>query len=287
MKNLKIVISALVLTFSLVSTGQNKYEPDSVFVYKNTLQGELKMNVFKPKNYKSSGKIPVVVFFFGGGWTSGSPKQFYQQARYFADKGILAISAEYRIFGKYKTSPFECVSDGKSAIRYVREHATELGIDPKKVIASGGSAGGHVAVCTGVINGYDETTENLKISSVPNAMILFNPVVDTTEKGYGAKKVAKRETEVSPTNHVTKGVPPTLIFHGTADQTVPFENAERFTKLMQDAGNTCELVPFEGQDHGFFNGSFFRKNSDDVIFYQMMEKSFDFLGKLKLTSNKK
>ena len=257
MKSIKTSITAIVLLFSLIAIAQTKYEPDSVFVYKNTPEGDLKMNVFKPTKYKKSNNIPVVVFFFGGGWTGGSPKQFYQQARYFADKGILAISAEYRIFGTHKTTPFECVSDGKSAIRYVREHALELGIDPNKIIAAGGSAGGHVAACTGVIKGYDDNTENLKISSVPNAMVLFNPVLDTTDKGYGAKKVAGRETEISPTSHVVSRIVPTIVFHGTADKTVPFENAERFTQLMIDAGNTCELIPFEGQDHGFFNGSFF------------------------------
>ncbi|MCG9792280.1 alpha/beta hydrolase [Flavobacterium algicola] len=282
MKSISLMITTAVLLFSIISVAQTKYEPDSVFVYKNTTQGELKMNVFKPQVSGCNKELPVIVFFFGGGWTGGSANQFYQQARFFADKGMIAISAEYRISGKHKTSPFESVTDGKSAIRYVREHAAELGIDPEQVIASGGSAGGHVAVCTGVIEGFDEINENLKISSVPNAMILFNPVVDTTDKGYGAKKVVDRETEISPVHHIEKGIPPTLIFHGTADKTVPFENAERFTKLMQQAGNKCELISYEGQDHGFFNGSFFRSGSDDVIFYEMMQKSFEFLSKIKL-----
>ena len=283
MKNFKLIITAIVITFSLVGNAQQKLVPDSVFVYKNTKQGELKMDVFKPKNHNVSEQTPVVVFFFGGGWARGKTSQFYQQARYFADNGILAISAEYRVSTVHKTTPFECVIDGKSAIRYIREHASELGIDPNRIIASGGSAGGHVAACTGVIKGFDEATENLEISSLPNAMILFNPVVDTTKKGYGAKKFGNRATEVSPVSHVTKDIVPTIIFHGTADTTVPFENVERFTELMKDAGNTCELVPFERRYHGFFNGTSVRKNGNNVAFNKTMEMSMDFLKKNKIT----
>jgi acetyl esterase/lipase len=211
----------------------------------------------------------------------GSPKQFYQQARRFADVGFVAISADYRVIKKHKTTPFESVKDGKSAIRWVRKHAAKLGIDPERIVSAGGSAGGHVAACTGVIDGYEEEGEDSKISTVPNAMILYNPVIDTTEKGYGVSKVGQqRKTDISPTHHVRKGIPPTLIFHGTADKTVPFENVERFTKLMKAAGNKVTLVPFEKKGHGFFNGSFFRPKSNDVYFNLTMDKSVEFVKQL-------
>jgi acetyl esterase len=170
------------------------------------------------------------------------------------------------------------VKDGKSAIRWVREHATELGVDPDRIVAAGGSAGGHVAACTGVIEGFEEAGEKTAISSIPNAMILFNPVLDTTGKGYGAQKFKpEQQTELSPCHHVRKGIVPTLVLHGTADKTVPFENAERFSKLMKDAGNECLLVPFEGKDHGFFNGSSFRKGNGDADFDLTIKYSFEFL----------
>jgi hypothetical protein len=69
------------------------------------------------------------VFFFGGGWVGGSPKQMYQQAKVMAEQGMVAFSADYRVASRNKTTPFECVKDGKSAIRWLREHAAELGID--------------------------------------------------------------------------------------------------------------------------------------------------------------
>lgn len=109
-------------------------------------------------------------------------------------------------------------------------------------------------------------------------MILFNPVLDTTDKGYGAKKFKpEQQTDLSPCHHVRKGIVPALIFHGTTDKTVPFENAERFTKLMKEAGNVAVLVPFEGKGHGFFNGSFFRKGNNDADFDLTMKHSIEFL----------
>ena len=281
MKNSKILLTLFLIFFLFIVKGQVNFEPDSTVIYKMTLEGDLKMDIFKPSDHENLDKRPVIVFFFGGGWVGGHPKQFYQQARYFSDKGFLAISAEYRLENKHKTTPFECVKDGKSAIRWLRVHANELGIDPNKIIASGASAGGHVAACTGVIKGFEEAGEHLNISSIPNAMILFNPVIDTTEKGYGIKKVGEsRKTEISPCDNIESGVPPTLIFHGIVDKTVPFENVERFTKLMNEKGNICELVSFKGKGHGFFNGSYFRKKRTDTIFNITMERSIEFLEKL-------
>ena len=96
-------------------------------------------------------------------------------------------------------------------------------------------------------------------------------------KGYGAGKVEGRETELSPCHHVKKGIVPAIIFHGTKDKTVPFENVERFTGLMKEAGNICVLVPFEGLGHGFFNGSWFRKKNGDASFDKIMKDTERFL----------
>ena len=103
-------------------------------------------------------------------------------------------------------------------------------------------------------------------------------MLDTTDQGYGARNFKPgQQTTISPCHHVHKGIVPTILFHGTADKTVPFENAERFTKLMQEAGNECVLVPFEGRDHGFFNGSFFRKSNGDAEYEVTMPRSIEFL----------
>ena len=275
----RILVASLLLVSPVLASTETK--PDKVVVYKEIGGVELDLYVFEPDGHKASDQRPAIVFFFGGGWMGGTPKQFYQQAEKFAEHGYVAMAADYRVISKHKTTPFECVKDGKSAIRWLRQHAKELGITPDKIIAAGGSAGGHVAACTGVIVGHEEASDNLEISSRPNAMILFNPVIDTTEKGYGLSKVGKaRKTDISPTHKVIKGIPPTLIFHGTADTAVPFENVERFTALMKKAGNQCTLVAFDGKGHGFFNGSSFRAKSSDLDFDLTMKQSLEFLKSL-------
>jgi acetyl esterase/lipase len=206
----------------------------------------------------------------------GSVEQFFPHCEHFAAKGMVAISAEYRTKNKHGTTPFECVADGKSAIRYVRAHAKALGIDPARIVASGGSAGGHVAACTGIIEGFDEDTEDKSVSSKPNAMVLFNPVIDTTERGYGANKLKGQETTLSPVHHVVSGLAPTIIFHGTADTTVPFENVERFCRKMNEAGNECHLVPYAGMKHGFFN---YKKEKDHKSFNDTVRHTEEFLRK--------
>ncbi|MGJ8641100.1 MAG: alpha/beta hydrolase [Opitutaceae bacterium] len=255
------------------------FEPDREVVYKTVGDVELKLHVFEPADLKATDKRPAAVFFFGGGWSGGTPKQFFQQARVFADQGILSFSADYRVKSRNGTTPVESVKDAKSAVRWIRQHAAELGIDPDRIIASGGSAGGHIAACTGTVVGYEEAGEDLSISSVPNLMILFNPVADTTpETGFAPERFpAGREAELSPCHNVRAGIAPTLVFHGTADKTVPFEQVARFAKLMNEAGNDCVLIPFKDQGHGFFNGSFFRKRNTDDAFNATMEFSSQFL----------
>lgn len=236
-------------------------------IYKKTPQGDLHLNIFKPKNWKPSDSRPVIVFFFGGGWVNGSPSQFKSHCQHLASKGMVACAAEYRIKSKHKTTPFECVSDGKSAVRWIRQHAAELGIDPNRIVAGGGSAGGHVAACTGTVIGFEEPDEDSQISSVPNALALFNPVIDTTETGWksGPKRLGKRCKEISPTHFIRKDLPPTIIFHGIDDKTVLIENVERFTKLMKQQGNRCELVSYKDQGHGFFNLSKSKESYESTI----------------------
>ena len=152
----------------------NRYSPDQKVPYKRVQSRPqapekdraLNLEIFNPDGHKKDDKRPAIVFFFGGGWTGGNTRQFYQQSRFLADRGMVAMCAWYRV----NTTPFDCVEDGKSAVRYIREHAAELGVDPDQIVASGGSAGGHVAACTGVIEGFDLETENLAVCSVPNAI---------------------------------------------------------------------------------------------------------------------
>lgn len=283
MKIRNILIVSLLFA-GIFSLAAQDIVPTKKVLYKVIDGDSLYLHVFTPEI--SEEPSAAVVFFFGGGWTGGNPNQFYQQSKYLASRGMLAISAEYRIGNVHGTSPFDCVEDGKSAVRWIRKHAKELNVNPNKIVAGGGSAGGHVAVCTAVINGLENAGEDLSISSVPNAVLGYNPVFDTTEKGYGRKKVLGRETEISPCHQVKKDMPPMLLFHGKDDTTVPFENAERFKTKMKEAGNNCELVAINGVGHGFFNGDFFRKGTGDRYFNICMYDSDVFLEKLGFLEGK-
>ncbi|MFB0524366.1 MAG: alpha/beta hydrolase fold domain-containing protein, partial [Phycisphaerae bacterium] len=267
---------------SRMKSRQTTIKPRQV-VYKTIGEVELKLHIFEPPHRDRKTPSPAIVFFFGGGWTGGSPTQFYHQCDYFASRGMVAISAEYRVKSRHGTTPFECVADGKSAIRWVRANAARLGVDPNKIIAGGGSAGGHVAACTGIIEGLEEENEDHNISSKPNALVLFNPAVDLggLAKNAKAKKrfpeVFNRRKEISPLHHVKKGAPACIIFHGTSDQTVPFESVERFCKVMKEAGNICQVFPFEGKEHGFFN---YGRDKDNKSFKETVRAADKFLCSL-------
>ena len=165
------------------------FPPDKKVVYKKADGVELQLHIFNPPGHKRTDKRPAIVFFFGGGWSSGSPSQFYPHCRYLADRGMVAISADYRVKKRNGTSPAECVKDGKSAVRWIRQHADELGIDSELLAAGGGSAGGHVAAAIGATTGFNEEGEDQGISCMPNALVLFNPVFDNGPNGYGHDRV--------------------------------------------------------------------------------------------------
>ena len=254
--------------------------------YKTVGETRLALSVFNPEGHKPSDGRAAIVFFFGGGWTSGSPGQFEQQCRYLASRGMVAITADYRVASRHQAKAAQCVADAKSAIRYVRAHAKELGVDPKRIAAGGGSAGGHIAGCTGTVPGLDEAGEDKSVSSVPDAMVLFNPAltlapVDGNDfGGFGARlpaeKLGAEPVAISPTHNVKAGVPPTIVFHGKADSTVPFATVEAFAAAMKKAGNRCEVAGFEGQQHGFFNFG----RGDNAMFLETVKQADKFLASL-------
>lgn len=275
------LLTLLIICIAHASFGQKKpydtIEGAEIQVYKTVENFDLKINIFKPSDFNPKKKYPAIVFFFGGGWNGGNVHQFEQHCHYLASKGMVAMAANYRVASRNQSTPFDAVEDAKSAMRWIRQNAKELGINKKKIAASGGSAGGHLAACTALIQGFDLDSENLKISSKPNALILFNPVINTMPEGYGYKRLKEKAESISPASHVVKKLPPTLIFHGTADTTVPYENITDFSAKMDIAGNTCYVVPFEGQGHGFFNYG----KSDNKYYELTIEKSESFLREIK------
>jgi acetyl esterase/lipase len=232
--------------------------------YRKIGDTELKVWIFEPAQ-KSAKPLPAIVFFFGGGWASGSPTQFEPQSRHLASRGMISIVADYRVKTRQDAKPADCVSDAKACVRWVRANAARLGIDPERIAIGGGSAGGHLAAAVATLPGLDTAKDDKSVACLPNALVLFNPGTVMAPfpgldlKGFGAgldkEKFGCEPTEISPLHHVKKGTPPTIIFHGKADTTVPYSTVEKFAEVMKAAGNRCELVGYEGQPHGFFNKS--------------------------------
>ena len=212
-------------------------------LYKKTPQEDMYLYLLRPE-VKTKKSLPAIIYFTGGGWVEGSIDSQIANAAWFRDHGIIGITADYRVKSRHGTTPMECIRDAKSAVRYVRAHAKELGINPNKIVVAGGSAGGHIAACT-AIDGGDEPDEDLSVSSKPNALVLHNPVLG---EGFGTVFFTEHP-EFSPILHVNKGWPPTIISCGTADKTTPFVVAQKFTQLMKKSGNMCELIAVKDADH--------------------------------------
>ncbi len=168
---------------------------------------------------------------------------------------MVAICADYRTNKNGGVDPRGCVTDVKSAMRWVRAHAGELGIDPQRIAAGGGSAGGHLAAATALIGKFDEAGEDTSVSCRPDALVLFNPVVDNSEKGYGYERVGAYWQDFSPLHNIDKTAPPTLFMLGTKDALIPVAVGEEYKKRMEEVGARCDLRLYDGQPHGFFNGA--------------------------------
>ncbi|MFM7241059.1 MAG: alpha/beta hydrolase [Opitutia bacterium] len=243
-----------------------------VETYRKVGDTELKVWIFDGRQKLTERPLPAVVFFFGGGWTGGSPTQFEPQSRHLAARGMVAIVADYRVKSRQDAKPADCVSDAKACVRWVRTNAVRLGIAPDRIAVGGGSAGGHLAAAVATLPGLDTAADDKSVSCLPNALLLFNPGTVMAPfpgldlKGFGAgldkARFGCEPTEISPIHHVRKGLPPTIIFHGKTDTTVPYATVEKFTEVMKAAGNRCELVGFEGQGHGFFNKAKYQETLD-------------------------
>ena len=249
-------------------------QADKQVVYKKIDTLSLSMDIYFPDGIKRSDRSPAMVFFFGGGWNGGTISQFQEHAKHFASKGITCFLAEYRVKNPHKASPFESLMDAKSAVRHIREKAKKYKIDPDKIIGAGGSAGGHLAAATALIEAYNDDSDDFSISCVPNALVLFNPVIDNGPGGYGYERIGADYKSFSPLHNIMEGAPPTLFMVGTNDKLIPVETARYYQKVMETVGSRCDLKLYEGKGHGWFN---FRNRADYDETIQDVEK---FLGSL-------
>jgi acetyl esterase len=231
-------------------------ENKAVATYKTTPQGDLRVNLYFPPGWKKGDRRPAIIFFFGGSCATGSPSQFASTAAYFATRGLVAASAEYRIESIHHTPPRACAEDAKSAVRWLRMNARRLGIDPTRVIAGGGSSGASIAAFAAYNTTFVPDDEDASVSSSPDALVLVNPAFGFPDRNLTPEQAAAAKGPIGAfitSWKVTKRGPPAILFFGAEDPLQ--EKARDFARQLAAAGTRAEFYTAEGQTHGFFNRS--------------------------------
>jgi acetyl esterase len=221
------------------------------YTYKSINGTDLRLHVFSDG---TDSVQPAIVFFFGGGWNGGQVTAFKVQAEYFAKLGMRSVLVDYRTYCRQGVGVTDEIEDAKSAIRWIRSHAKELKIDPSKIAASGASSGGYLALSAAMFPDLDNRSENKKVSSKPNLLLLFYPCVDLTqesEMAYSSEVIGKHGHEASPALHIPKNLPPAIVFSGTKDPL--YESDKQFCKNAAALGNQCQFIEYDGANHGYLN----------------------------------
>lgn len=227
-------------------------------IYKTVDGRQLKTSMFYTAETMKKQLNPAIALFHGGGWAYGSPSEFYSTCERYARKGFITFSFQYRLSmtedGRVPHPDItlvECVKDARSAMRWIKENAGALYIDPEKVIAGGQSAGGQLALGTAMFDDINEESDNMNISPVPAALLLFSSNLNTMEAWADWLMGERRKDiwSVSPYHNLRPGLPPAIEFHGTEDCMVPIYILNLFKEKTLSMGNYFESVVFEGQGH--------------------------------------
>ncbi len=225
----------------------------AVEIYKSVGGVDLEAHVFFPDGHAASDRRPAFVWFHGAGWIRGAWYWCLGLCEHFRSRGMVMIQIEYRLNARHGATPIGCIADARSAIRWVRANAARLGVDPERIVASGFSAGGHLAAAAASIDRFDDPIDDRAVSGAPDALVLFDACVDPTGDPWYRQVVRPLAplTDGSPAHHVRSGLPPAALIHGTLDKNCSFAAAERFAAEMEAAGNRCVLHPFQGRGHFF------------------------------------
>lgn len=234
--------------------------PDNVDVEANIAYSkypETKLDVYKPKG--GDGKRPAVIIIHGGGWTGGTKEAMVALwVLPYLEKGFVVANVEYRL-AKAAPAP-AAVEDVLVASRWFLSNAAKYGVDKKRVIVTGGSAGGHLSLMVGMTPGSAKLGKPVKVAAVVN----FYGITDVGDQlsGENMRKYAVTwvpeqngrydlARRVSPMTYVRGGLPPVLTIHGDQDQTVPYDHGVKLTKALRDAGVDAELITVPKGKHGF------------------------------------
>ncbi len=240
------------------SNAQDTVVMMETFNYKTVGNTELTVDMFFTDSARQESDNTAIALFHGGGWDFGDPSEFHEASRRFASRGYIAFSFQYRLSrnedGTYPNpdiTPVEAVKDARSANRWLRENAEMLYIDPEKIVAGGQSAGGQLALSTALLDSINEQSDNLKISPVPNALLLYSSNVNTLEPWIEMLLGDRRKEiwSISPYHNLREGMPPAIAFHGEEDNQVLPYIVGFFNQKMSELGNYYELHTYPGRKH--------------------------------------
>lgn len=211
--------------------------------------------VYRPDGWKTGDVRSAMIYFFGGGWTKGTPLKSASWARWAAEHGMVGIAPDYRTKNRFGTSPLSSVADGRAAFNWVVEHADTLGIDPQRIVVGGSSAGGHVALWTAIHTTPPGSSDNESPKVKPAALFLSSAVTDTSAlTGYTPHRFGDNAEALSPVHQLDEAMPPILMFHACDDELVDYSTAVALYNKMKSSGNECELISVPQGGHGFSSG---------------------------------
>ena len=244
-----VAASAVVLAFAGVLTAEPRVAGPSEHVYRVAGSRQLRLFLFSPAEAPAPGsRRAAILLFHGGGWHVGEPSWMFASAQRYAAGGMVAAAVEYRLSDQKTVTPIEAMDDARWAVRWIREHANELHLDPARVAASGVSAGAHLAAATAVIPGPE-----VGDAAVPNALVLTSPAVSLANDGWFRRLLLGRVDPVvlSPDQQVRTAPPPAILFVGAEDTVTPAPGAERFCEAARGAGGRCDVHVYPGVGHLF------------------------------------
>lgn len=223
-----------------------------MFVVRDRKPVPLRTFVYYPVDWTPDDRRTAFIYDFGGAWTTGDPSKSVSWAKWAASKGMVGIAPDYRTNQRFATTPLAAVDDGRATLRWVQEHAAELGVDISRIVVGGNSAGGHVTLWSAIMQtpvGSDAATAPLQ---PPAAVVLVSAVSDTSlATGYTPWRFGVHGDAMNPQTHLDSPMPPTIAFHGDADPTVSVTQSSRLCELIQAGGGICQFVNVPGGDHGY------------------------------------
>lgn len=221
-------------------------------IYKHSAGQPRKLELYFPPNHDpAKAKVPGLILFHGGGWSGGSLGQFRAACAYFASRGLVCATAEYRMLSKAEAAALPagetrkrvCITDAKSAIRWFKQHASEFGVDPSRIITGGGSAGGHISALATLQPGLDDPDDPAGIDTSVVAYLWFNPAFAPDDV---------KDPEIDVLRFLNKDQAAVIAFFGDKDTWKPGWDTA-YAKLRDLGNTTTELWIAEGQAHSFFN----------------------------------